>query len=78
MQILEETIANIESQMLQNRQGWPSLCILMSYDNYESSFTINSPTKEVLRRVKQLAGETLSCSIDIIKEEKFIDIRVNI
>jgi U3 small nucleolar RNA-associated protein 22 len=54
---------------MQNREAWPNLFVAMPYDDCTSSFTKTAPSKEVLRRVKHLASETLSFATKIVKEE---------
>ncbi|XP_044265775.1 nucleolar protein 6 [Tribolium madens] len=74
-EITKETLAEIDSKLLQNREACPDLVIAMPYDGCESLFTKKGPSKLILRRVKQLASETLNCFGQIIKEESFISIK---
>ncbi|EFA06414.1 nucleolar protein 6 [Tribolium castaneum] len=74
-EIASETLAEIDSKLLQNREALPDLFIAMPYDGCESVFTKRGPSKLVLRRVKQLASESLNCFGQIIKGESFGSIK---
>ncbi|RZC39988.1 nucleolar protein 6 [Asbolus verrucosus] len=73
--ISKETITEIDSKLLQNREACPHLFIATPYDGCESLFTKAAPSKEVLRRVKQLASETLSCVTSMVREENLVKVR---
>lgn len=62
----EKQVVEIESDLQKNREAYPSLYIIMPYDEGQSIFTKDSPSKETLHRVRQLAKESLIYVYNII------------
>ncbi|CAH0552232.1 unnamed protein product [Brassicogethes aeneus] len=70
-EITKEDIIDLEGKLQENREALQPLYIITPYDNGQSIFTKNSPTKQVLSRVKDLAIATLSFySEKLLKSEK--------
>lgn len=64
-------LLEIESNLQKNREAHPNLFIIMPYDQGLSVFTKDSPCKETLHRVRQLAKECLVHFENVINNSQF-------
>ncbi|XP_057665867.1 nucleolar protein 6 [Diorhabda carinulata] len=74
-ELTNEEISKIESNVQSNRNAFPNLFILTPYDQNSSVFTKNSPSKEILNRLKRLATESTNFINEIILNRKEIDFK---
>ncbi|XP_072386893.1 nucleolar protein 6 [Diabrotica undecimpunctata] len=70
----KDDIATIESEVTNNRNSFPNLCIVTPYDHF-STITKNAPSKQILNRIKLLATESLKFIDQIIVGQNNVGIK---
>uniref|UniRef100_A0A6P7G4V1 Nucleolar protein 6 n=1 Tax=Diabrotica virgifera virgifera TaxID=50390 RepID=A0A6P7G4V1_DIAVI len=73
-EISKDDIATIESEVTNNRNSFPNLCIVTPYD-HSSTITKNAPSKQILNRIKLLAVESLKFIDQIIVGQNNLGIK---
>lgn len=73
--INKEEISSIEEKLQKNRNAYPALYIITSYDQGLSIFTKHSPTEEVLTRIKTLSQNALELIGGCIMNQSLVDFR---
>ncbi|XP_030756647.1 nucleolar protein 6 [Sitophilus oryzae] len=73
-ELSKEDLADLESKFQQHSDTIQPLYIITPYDQGASLFTKESPTREILIRIRQLANITLNLMSESVIEQKFFDL----
>lgn len=73
--LTKEELTELETKVQENRSKFPPLYIVMPFDQGLSVFTQQTPSKEILCRVKALAKASLGFVNNIIMEQNHLGIK---